>query len=214
MNFQNNDPNRQDKTPFLQSLKALAPYTISAAIALLLLLLLVIFNHEIYSLVSDHALEDFDSMTVSNGFHHIVLADGRSWNIDYEKNPDQSFSGKVRHISPIRTGKFAILSHNILVTVGDFQDPSAVFTRVSNHHFFWRSLIGTHPGGSINLLHTLPMNQTVFTQLQQIKNGDMVTIRGYEIYRIDGWASSGKYIGYWKDSGCNTILVTEVFIRK
>lgn len=202
------------KIPLRDSFKALAPYALSTSVVLLLLGLLLVFRPELHTLFTNNTLENFDAMVVSDGFHRISLADGRSWELDYEKDPGQSFSGTVRHNSPILSGKFAILSHDVLITRGDFQDPDLVSTRVSNHHFSWKSRTGSQPNGSINLLHTLPMNQDVYQQLQQIKNGDKVTVKGYEIYRIDGWDSAGRYIGFWKDSGCNTILVTNVNFEK
>jgi hypothetical protein len=56
------------------------------------------------------------------------------------------------------------------------------------------------------------MDQSVFLELREIEAGQVVSIIGYEIYRIEAWDDSGNYIGYWQDSGCNTILVTEVII--
>lgn len=214
MKFKNNQTNDNVKIPLRGSLKALAPYAFSVAVVILVLVLLIVFRPELHALATNNALEDFDAMVVSDGFHQISLSDGRSWKLEYEKNPSQSFSGFVRHISPIHSGKFAILSHDVLITRGDFQDPDLVSTRVSNHHFTWKSRTGSQPTGSINLLHTLPMNQAVFQQLQQLKNGDKATVKGYEIYRIDGWDAADRYIGFWKDSGCNTILVTEVIFEQ
>ena len=47
----------------------------------------------------------------------------------------------------------------------------------------------------------------------QIKEGDHVIIIGREILKIDGYARNGNYLGYWQDSGCNTTLITEVYIN-
>lgn len=213
MNFQKNDSKPKAQSSPIDFIKTLAPYTIVILVTIILIVLLIAFQSEIRLVLTNNALNDFDTMIVSDGFHHISLADGRSWQLEYEKDPDQSFSGVVRHASPIHSGKFAILTHDILVTSGDFEDPSLVTTKVNNHHFSWKSITETHPAGSINLLHTLPMNQRIYQLLQQVENGEKVTIKGYEIYRIDGWDASGRYIGYWKDTGCNSILVTEVILK-
>ncbi len=214
MNLKKFNSNVPDKISLRDSINTIIPYSFPTLAVLILLVLFIIFQPELNLLVTNNALTDFDSMIVENGFHRISLQDGRSWKLEYEKDPGQSFSGMIRHASPILHGKFAVLSHDLLITRGDFQNPELVSTRVSNHHFSWKSITGSKPRGSINLLHTLPMNQDVFRQLQQLENGDLVTIRGYEIYRIDGWDAANRYIGYWKDSGCNTILVTEVIFEE
>lgn len=154
----------------------------------------------------------FDEMIVSDGFHHIELANGQSWDLSYEANHERNFAGLVRHTSVINEPAFSILSHDILVTSQDFANPDLVDTSVSNHHFTWRSPTLENPQGSINLLHTVPMNEEIRQQLDAIENGDTVIITGWDIYRIDGYDSNGNSVGYWQDSGCNTTLVIAVEI--
>lgn len=158
-------------------------------------------------------IENYDSLIVTNGFHDIQIENGQSWDLSYETNHSRFFSGLVRHISIIDEPSFAILSHDILVTSGDFSNPELVSTSVSNHHFTWVSSSLSNPAGTINLLHTLPMDENIRMRLDAIKDGDNVQIKGWDIYRIEGYDTEGSYIGYWKDSGCNTILVTEVRIN-
>ena len=212
MTFRNSQPESHHKFYSPDSLRALVPFTLPLFIVFILLIALFPFQDEISRIVTDNALEDFNSMIVTNGFHTLSLPDGRHWQVSYEENSLRVFSGVVRHNSAIHSGEFAILSQDILVTNGEFQDPSRVSVSVSNHHFTWRSKDGSQPQGSINLLHTLPMDQSVFLELREIEAGQVVSIKGYEIYRIEAWDDSGNYIGYWQDSGCNTILVTEVII--
>ncbi len=212
MTFQNSQPDQHHNFFSPDSLRAMIPYTLPLFIIIVLLISLFLFHNEIEKIVNDNALEDFNSMIVTNGFHTLSLPDGRHWQISYEENTLQVFSGEVRHNSAIHSGEFAILSQDILLTNGDFQDPSRVSIAVSNHHFTWRSEDGSQPQGSINLLHTLPMDQSIFQNLRQVEQGQYILIKGYEIDRIDGWDDAGNYIGYWQDSGCNTILVTEIFI--
>jgi protein involved in polysaccharide export with SLBB domain len=80
--------------------------------------------------------------------------------------------------------------------------------------FFWSSNSDISPIGTINLLHTVPMNQSIEDQLVKIKVGDRVTVKGWEIYDIRAFSNKGNYIGTWKDSGCNSMLVTEVTINQ
>ena len=158
-------------------------------------------------------LEDFDTMIVSDGFHQIDLPSGSYFLISYETNHDRAFPGLVRHINMDHEQKFPILSFDILVTTADFSDPNLVVANVNDHHFAWMSKKDGKLQGTINLLHTVPMNQTIEDKLMQIQQGDTVTVTGWEILRIDSYESNGKYNGYWEDSGCNTLLVTDVYIE-
>jgi len=106
------------------------------------------------------------------------------------------------------------LTHDILVTSGDFADPSIVQTRVSDHHFQWYSSSKNSPAGTINLIHAVPYNEAIYNQLLEIRSGQKATISGYEILRIDAYRKTGEYLGKWEDSGCNSMVVTSVQIQK
>lgn len=168
----------------------------------------------IEKIFSSRPIASYDEMIVTDGFHQIGFPNGQSWNLSYEANHDRYFSGSIRHTSPIQETAFALLTFDILVTSGDFADPDLVQTSVSNHHFSWRAPNLSHAEGSINLLHTVPMNEEINQQLASIQNGDTVIIKGWDILRIEGYDEQGNYIGYWQDSGCNTTLVTEVIVVK
>jgi hypothetical protein len=186
---------------------------------ILIVLLLVLFavvvvkNKEkiIHSLFPG-TIYNFDDITINNGYHEMSIDNGQTWQLSYEQDHDTTFTGTISHTSPINESAFAILTRDILVTTGDFADPKLVMTSVTDHHFTWRSLTDTTPRGTINLLHTVPMNEEINQQLDAIKNGDSVAIKGFEVYRIEGYDKNGEYIGYWQDSGCNTTLITEVKI--
>jgi len=141
---------------------------------------------------------NYDEITVTEGFHHVQLINGQSWELSYEANRERNFVGVVRHTSRINEPEFSILSHDILVTSEDYANPDQVFTSVKNHHFSWSSPNLAHPKGNINLLHTFPLNEEVRQQLDAIENGDTVIITGWDIYRITGYDSKGQYIGYWQ----------------
>jgi hypothetical protein len=154
---------------------------------------------------------DFDSLTISNSYQQFQAADV-TWKITYEKPADSQFSGLVRGVYPIREGTFRILTHDILVTSGQYADPAIVSTSVLNHHFSWRSAGIAQPSGTINLLHTVPASQDIYRQLLEIKSDDEVTIGGREILTIQAYGRDGTYRGEWHDTGCNSLLVKSVSI--
>lgn len=167
---------------------------------------------KISTLLGGESLVNFDEMMKSNGAHDITLDNGRAYDISYETSSKRDFSGLVRHTSAIHEPSFAILTFDILVTSGEFSNPDLVQTSVSNHHFSWMSTTDSQPQGTINLLHTVPINEEVNQALRSIQDGDTVIITGYDVYQIQGYDPQGEYIGYWQDSGCNTTLVTQVKI--
>ncbi len=153
------------------------------------------------------------SLTFSDGYQQIVDPDGRTWEVQFEYTANSTFSGVVRHTSRWHDSAAPFMSHDILVTTGDFANPDLVRTSVSNHHFHWRSQ-EQKPSGTINLLHIFPATEDIFDQLLEIKEWDQITITGREILRINQFDAAGQDLGYWKDTGCNSILVTSVTIDK
>ncbi len=154
---------------------------------------------------------DFDSLTISESHEHLE-SDDYYWQMVFERPDETEFAGLVRHTSPIRIGKLRILTHDILVTSGDYADPNLVNTSVSNHHFRWYTEMPSKPKGAINLLHTVPADEQVYQQLKAIREGDEVTITGREILEIKAYDLQNNYRGNWSDTGCNTLLVTSVTV--
>jgi len=189
----------------------------SSPIVMLVIILIIsiVGSYLYYNVNSDlwgFASPDFDRFTVLNNFQTIQSNQNQEWKISYEFSVASRFQGVVRHVTPIREVKFPMLTHDILVTSGDFADPEIVKTRVSNHHFTWSCDCGVKPNGAINLLHTVPANQEIYQQLLDIRSGDQVEISGNEILKIDSLNSEGNSAGWWQDSGCNTLLVQSVKI--
>ncbi len=153
---------------------------------------------------------DLAGLTVMNQYQTIQDEQGANWEVTYEKSRDSIFQGHVRHVSVNRISKFPFVTHDILITTGDYADSELVYTNVTNHRFYWQSLNENYPQGTINLLHVVPENEDIYQQLLKIRNGDTVTISGREILRIDAYDSEETNIGWWKDDGCNTTLVKEV----
>jgi hypothetical protein len=126
-----------------------------------------------------------EQFTISDNFQTMQGADEQTWKISYEFAGATQFSGLVRHVSPIRMGQFPMLTHDILVTSGDFADSSLVRTNVSNHHFTWFCDCGTQPRGTINLLHTVPPAKKSTNNCCKSPAETRSPSAGAEILRID-----------------------------
>ena len=163
-------------------------------------------NTDFFGLVGS----DFDDLTISDSYDQIA-ADDVHWRITFEGGATE-FSGVVRHVSPIRISRLRILTHDVLVTSGEYADPDVVSTSVFAHHFSWRSSSTAHPGGRINLLHTVPVNEEVHSQLLAIRTWDEVIVTGREILVIKAYDRDGSFLGDWRDTGCNTLLVESVIV--
>ena len=188
---------------------------VSATYLIIALLGIVLIGGIIYYTTNTDFLglagPDFEHLTISDSKEQIETND-LYWKITYEKPGDSQFSGLVRHVSPIRDSRVRILTHDILVTSGEYADPAIVSTSVINHHFQWRSTRTAHPQGRINLLHTVPADEEIYRQLLQIRPQDEVIITGREILTIKTYDQDGNYLGEWHDTGCNTLLVNSVTI--
>ena len=182
----------------------------------LLILVVSLCGFLYYSLNSDFfglLAPPFAELSFSSDFTSARdTKDNRSWKITYESIPFSSFHGVVRHVSNWRDEPIPFATHDILVTTGDYASPSRVPTRIYNHAFYYQYDAGPKPHGSINLLHIVPETERIYRQLLQVQLWNLVTIGGREIYRIDLFDSAGKFISYWQDEGCNSILVTSVKI--
>ena len=154
---------------------------------------------------------DFDTLTISDAYDRIA-ADDLYWRITFESGRTSTFSGIVRHVSPFRSSRLRILTHDVLVTSGDYANPNVVSASVFNHHFRWRSSSTAHPSGRINLLHTIPANEEIYQRLLNIRSWDEVVITGREVLVIRAYDQHGNYLGDWRDTGCNTLLVKSVSI--
>ena len=151
----------------------------------------------------------FDDLTISPDYKHISMLDGDTWDVTFEFPVDTTFTGVVRHTSLWYDSTAPFMSHDILVTTGDFASQSSVDVSVIAHTFFYH-WDDSQPDGTIHLLHIFPATAEIFDQLKQIGKWDNVSISGREIFKIDRYDSTGKYLGFWMDEGCNTILVTSV----
>lgn len=189
-----------------------SPYVALGGLALALIVgLFTYYNYNID--LFGIGAPNFKEWTIDNRFEW-VRAKEASWKIQYETGRVVSFRGKVRNATPIREGMFPVLTHDILITSGDYANVEKVDTSVDNHHFRWVSLSSNYPQGTINLLHTVPWNETIYRQLLEIRNDQEVVISGYEISTIEAFDADGQLRGTWQDTGCNSTLVNSVTIAK
>ncbi len=184
---------------------------------ILLVLSLSLCGFLYYSLNSDFfglAAPPFAELSFSADFSSVRdTKDQRSWKITYEEKPFTSFHGVVRHVSNWRDEPIPFATHDILITSGEYASAGLVSTSVYNHAVYYRWKSDSRPNGHINLLHIVPKNREIYSQLLLVRDWNMVTISGREIYRIDVFDPAGKYIYFWQDEGCNSILVTSVKIE-
>ncbi|MBN1814870.1 MAG: hypothetical protein JXA14_23725 [Anaerolineae bacterium] len=187
-----------------------SPTTLGVVALMLAILCGVIYfrtNTDFFGLVG----LDFDALTISDSYER-VSTDGMYWTIDFEGGETLEFAGVVRHVSPIREDGLRILTHDVLITSGDYADPEVVGVSVLNHRFNWWLSSTERPSGQINLLHTVPASEKVYRQLLEIRVWDEVVVTGREIRVIKAYYEDGEYVGDWHDSGCNTLLVESVSI--
>lgn len=154
----------------------------------------------------------FADLTYSDQFTSISAPDGRSWIVSFETTKDSTFSGMVRHVSRWHETSMPFMTHDILVTTGDFASRSAVDVLVLNHKFFYHSR-EAFPDGSIHLLHIFPASEEIYRQLLEVKSWTNVNISGREIQQIDIFDAQGSPRGYFTDHGCNSILVKSVGVQ-
>lgn len=155
---------------------------------------------------------DFADFSLSADYRHLTrLSDDAAWTIEYEQRPPTVFIGTVRFVEHWHDGSMPFMTHDVLVTTGDYADSQLVTTHVVDHHFTW---VAAHqPSGTINLLHILPYSAAIYDQLLELEDWQVVRISGPEILRITRLDADGQPTSYWQDAGCNTTLVTFVEIQ-
>lgn len=182
---------------------------ISGGFALLAITFLVVYfriNTDAFGLLAPN----FAAFSPNKNYTRFDSPDGRYWELIYETTRTRTFTGQVRYAGPIRISTYPFLTHDLLITSGDFSDPDLVAVSVIDHKFFWASHSDHYPQGSIHLLHIVPQTEAIYRQLLKIREGDTVSISGVEIQRIQAYSNTGEPSGWWQDAGCNTITVTAV----
>jgi hypothetical protein len=153
----------------------------------------------------------FDKIAIQGDHDRITLDTGRYWLVTYERPGDSTFQGLVRHVNPDHESTFPMMTHDILVTSGDYSDMNKVHTSVQFHMFYYSWDANPPTKGAINLLHTVPDSEPIYKLLLRIRTGMFVKIRGREILRATFYDQGNPNPqGWWQDHGCNTLLVRSV----
>lgn len=195
----------------LGCLLSISPYVVfSVGLVGLIIFLFIFYNVNVNPL--GFGKLDFSSLHYESQFQKVTISN-RTWTVSYEGNHLATFRGLIRHVSPIRDSQIPFLTHDILITNGDFSDPDKVKTSVINHRFQWFSPKISNPQGSINLLHTMPKSEESYQALLTLREGMQVSITGREILLIQLRGTDGVPIYMWQDAGCNSIFVTDVRIE-
>jgi len=130
--------------------------------------------------------------------------EGEGYTIVLEAEPNlSSYVGVVR--SRWFYGDLPPLIADVLVTSGPKADPACNVGQ-SGHQAHWEgaACLPKDEGLFINV-HAVPHSETVDAWVRSLEVWDRVTVRGYEVARIN--FDSG---GYWQDAGCHTMVVTWV----
>ncbi len=154
-----------------------------------------------------------DQPTVISGMSvsqdRVIEYDGSRWRMTFESEEKSIYVGKIRHISRNNERKLPVMTHDLLVTSGDFTEEDKVKTIVIHHVLVWRGMINK-PSGRINLIHAIPADISIYRKIEKIGYGTIAEIEGYEVKRITSLQDNG----YWKDKGCSTLYVTRVEIKE
>lgn len=89
------------------------------------------------------------------------------------------YSGDVRHISEANFDQLPMVTHDVLLTTGQFSDPEIVkVDPVRDGHTRWRAR--GKPDGTLMMLHLIPENEAVFQKLKRIDRWDGLEFSGRE----------------------------------
>jgi hypothetical protein len=154
----------------------------------------------------------FADLTISTNHSQISAPDGRSWKVAFEYPTDTTFTGVIRNVTQWHDSSLPFMTHDILVTSGDYASRGKVDTIVINHKFIFHYKNGP-PNGTIHLLHIFPASEEIYKQLLEIHDWNRVSISGREIKKVELFNAEGKNTGYFTDMGCNSILVKAVTVH-
>jgi hypothetical protein len=132
----------------------------------------------------------------------VLEADGYA--ILLESDVPSSYAGVVRAFWFY--GDQPPLIADVLVTSGGYADPACEVSQ-SGHYASWSGAACTagSPDDLFVNVHALPFSDQVEAWIRSLALWDRVTVRGYEVDRIDYDDGS-----WWTDAGCHTLIITWV----
>lgn len=129
---------------------------------------------------------------------------GPDYEILLESNTPSDYIGTLRSFWYYEDQPPLIADY--LVTSGSYADPECEVGQ-RGHMAYWEgeACVADGGGGVFANVHALPHSALVEEWLQSLEEWDVVTIRGYEVDRINYDDGS-----WWTDSGCHTLVITWV----
>jgi len=154
----------------------------------------------------------------SRGIAKEMQLDVKAGRIDYKgityeaswSDETHRFEGDLRYVGRAYSGDLPLVTHDAILTTGDFSDPKLVkVSPLKNGSGSWRAK--SRPDGTLVALHFIPSNLAIHRQLAGLREGDTVEIEGMveTDSRVD--ASNG---GYWRLNHSNHKLVLVTAVKK
>lgn len=88
-----------------------------------------------------------------------------------------TYSGDIRYIGRAYTKYAPFITHDAVITTGEFSDPKIVeIAPIKNGNTYWRA--NKRPQGTLVVLHFVPGNVEIHDALADLTAGNTVTIKG------------------------------------
>lgn len=92
-----------------------------------------------------------------------------------------AYTGKLRYFDRGSLKDARFVTHEAILTTGEFSDPEKVFvSEINQGNMFWRSEGTKKPDGNLIVLHLVPASLAIFRALDTLAHGQSVTLTGRE----------------------------------
>jgi len=134
---------------------------------------------------------------------------GNTFQSDWSANPD-IIEAYVRRIDRHYDENHPIITHDFVLTTGDYNDPNIVSLKHrggGNYYFSWKTR--ETPKGSLIVYHLIPASAYVQGQINNIKTGDTIKLSGKISQDSKITSSTGAFLKLMHDNH-KFILVDDV----
>jgi hypothetical protein len=133
-----------------------------------------------------------ESIVSEMDFDPQIMYQGESFHSDWATDTE-SIKGYVRRVDRHYDENIPIVTFNLVITTGEFNDPDIVNVRYKGGgNYFWSSK--TQPEGSILFFHTVPNSMRSQSKLDKIKEGDSVEILAKVSENSEISSDSGAFV--------------------
>ena len=124
----------------------------------------------------------------------VVTGDIRYKDVNYKAGwgKEKTYEGQVRVIVNAHHKYAPYITHEAVVTTGEFSDPSIVtVSTIKDGNMYWRSR--KRPTGTLVVLHFVPLNYSIYEKLKSVREGQTIKLGGRD--EKDGYikASDGTF---------------------